>query len=161
MTWEITVSVLEKAKAMPLNRALSVESGQHANVVEEGAGRRGIPACTAVACSRPERLALVLASSAGVRVDGRPVPCPLIAIDTRGGKVSLSTPGGSVTLNVSYEARPVLTPSGSRVCCLCHDALENGETANCPHCGRLYHGDCLPLVEGRCAACAQPAKAGQ
>ena len=161
MTWEISVSVLQKEKAVSSNRTLSVESSRCVDLFEGKASHRGIPACTVVACSHPERLALILENSDGVRVDGQPVHCPLIAMGTRGGRVSLPTPGGRVRLNVSYEASPTLTPSGSRVCCLCHDPLGNEETENCPHCGRIYHRDCLPLIEGRCAACARPTEEGR
>jgi hypothetical protein len=161
VTWEIAVSVSGKADATPSKRTVGVESGRCVDVLAGAAECRGIPTCTAVACSHPERLALVLASAAGARVDGRPVPCPLVAMDTRGGKLSLRTSSRNVELEVTYEAKAALTSSGREMCSLCHDPLGNGAAARCCHCGRRYHSDCSPLIQGRCAPCARSTKLGR
>ena len=159
MNWRITTfETHDQANATPQKRTLKVQSGRHTKVFN--GEDTNLPACTAVACVRPERLALVLGSAAGVQLNGRPVSCPVVVIDTRGGKLSLRTRGHKVMLEVSCQAAPVFSADGSGVCCLCRDPLTEGVAAQCSRCGRRFHSDCVEVrLTGRgCPACSRPIK---
>jgi hypothetical protein len=155
MTWRIAIYTPQTVRG----RSVVLESGQDKELWS--AKQHDLSTCTAVSCSHPERLALVLAKSDGVRVDGQSVFCPVIAMDTRGGQVSFREPAGIVTVRVAYEGGPSPSRSIKGLCCLCHDPLGNGAPVHCPHCSRVYHHDCLPAIEGPCPACTLPTKGGR
>lgn len=116
---------------------------------EVGAGERvaitpdsdQAPLCIAVAAdTQLDGLALIFASSRGVSTHGRPITCPVVAFDRRGGQVLVARHDEQFVLSIAMSDKPQRRAGR---CLLCRCAFDGSPVWQCAVCGICFHSDCV------------------